>query len=115
MEGFEIWLDGTTVIVWIPMRFHRRGGRKRIVARDGSEIAPATKRQPDGTWSRHSRGRGAGRSCSMRGVYASVTETPGALAAVNRHHHLLRRRGAGGRCLDHAAIAPRRFAIQPRR
>jgi hypothetical protein len=30
------------------MRFHRRGGRKRIVAPDGSEIAPTLKPQPDG-------------------------------------------------------------------
>jgi hypothetical protein len=35
------------LIVRIPMRFQRRGGRKRIVAPD--EIAPATKPQPDGT------------------------------------------------------------------
>ena len=31
------------------MRFQRRGGRKRIVAPDGSEIAPTSKPQPDGT------------------------------------------------------------------
>jgi hypothetical protein len=31
------------------MRFQRRGGRKRIVAPDGSEIARTTKPQPDGT------------------------------------------------------------------
>jgi hypothetical protein len=30
-------------------RFHRRGGRKRIVARDGSEIALRSKLQLDGT------------------------------------------------------------------
>jgi hypothetical protein len=45
----ETWLDGSTLIVRIPMRFQRRGGRKRIVAPDGSELAPATKPQPDGT------------------------------------------------------------------
>ena len=33
----------------IPMRFQRRGGRKRIVAPDGSELAPSSKPQPDGT------------------------------------------------------------------
>ena len=33
----------------IPMRFQRRGGRKRIVAPDGSEIVPSSKPQPDGT------------------------------------------------------------------
>jgi hypothetical protein len=42
-------LDGRTLIVRIPMRFHRRGGRKRIVAPDGSEIAPTTKPHPDRT------------------------------------------------------------------
>jgi hypothetical protein len=45
----ETRLDGTTLVIRIPMRFQRRGGRKRIVAPDGSEIAPATKPQPDGT------------------------------------------------------------------
>jgi hypothetical protein len=42
-------LDGEALVVRIPMRFQRRGGRKRIVAPDGSEIAPTTKLQPDGT------------------------------------------------------------------
>jgi hypothetical protein len=31
------------------MRFQRRGGRKRIVAPDGSEVAPTKKPQSDGT------------------------------------------------------------------
>jgi hypothetical protein len=31
----EMRLDGSTLIVRIPMRFRRRGGRKRIVAPDG--------------------------------------------------------------------------------
>ena len=31
------------------MRFQRRGGRKRIVAPDGSTIVPTSKPQPDGT------------------------------------------------------------------
>jgi hypothetical protein len=42
-------LDGTTLVVRIPMRFQGRGGRKRIVAPDGSEVAPSSKPQPDGT------------------------------------------------------------------
>jgi hypothetical protein len=33
----------------IPMRFQRRSGRKRIVAHDGTEVAPTSKPQPDGT------------------------------------------------------------------
>ena len=49
MEGVETPLDGTTLIVRIPMRFQRRGGRKRIVAPDGSAIVPATNPQPGDT------------------------------------------------------------------
>jgi hypothetical protein len=48
-QGIETRLDGETLVVRIPMRFQRRGGRKRIVAPDGSELGPATKPQPDGT------------------------------------------------------------------
>ena len=49
IQSAETRLDGTTLIVRIPMRFQRRGGRKRIVAPDGSEIVPTSKPQPDGT------------------------------------------------------------------
>jgi hypothetical protein len=49
IKGAETRLDGSTLIVRIPMRFQRRGGRKRIVAADGSEIVPTSKAQPDGT------------------------------------------------------------------
>jgi len=49
MSGVQTRLDGTTLVIRIPMRFQRRGGRKRIVAPDGSEIVPPTKPQPDGT------------------------------------------------------------------
>ena len=45
----EIRLDGTTIIVRIPMRFQRRGGRKRIVAPDGSELARGSGPHPDTT------------------------------------------------------------------
>jgi hypothetical protein len=48
-QGVETRLDGETLIVRIPMRFQRRGGRKRIVAPDGSEVVPTAKPQPDGT------------------------------------------------------------------
>jgi hypothetical protein len=48
MGSPETRLDGTTLVVRIPMRFQRRGGRKRIVAPDGSEVVPSTKPQPDG-------------------------------------------------------------------
>jgi hypothetical protein len=48
-QSVETKLEGTTLIVRIPMRFQRRGGRKRIVAPDGSAIVPRSKPQPDGT------------------------------------------------------------------
>jgi hypothetical protein len=48
-NGVETRLDGSTLVVRIPMRFQRRGGRKRIVAPDGREIVPTSKPQPDGT------------------------------------------------------------------
>ena len=48
-KGVETRLDGSTLVVRIPMRFQRRGGRKRIVAPDGSEIVPSSKPQPDNT------------------------------------------------------------------
>ena len=49
MRGVQTRLDGTTLVVRIPMRFQRRAGRKRIVAPDGSAIVPTSKPQPDGT------------------------------------------------------------------
>jgi hypothetical protein len=48
-RGVETRLDGDTLVVRIPMRFQRRGGRKRIVAPDGTAIVPSSKPQPDGT------------------------------------------------------------------
>jgi hypothetical protein len=48
-QGVETRLDGETLVVRIPMRFQRRGGRKRIVTPDGSAIVPSSKPQPDGT------------------------------------------------------------------
>jgi hypothetical protein len=48
-QGVETRLEGNTLVVRIPMRFQRRGGRKRIVAPDGNELAPSSKPQPNGT------------------------------------------------------------------
>ena len=48
-EGAETRLAGTTLVVRIPMSFQRRGGRKRIVAPDGSAIVSSSSPQPDGT------------------------------------------------------------------
>jgi hypothetical protein len=49
MSGVQTRLEGTTLVVRIPMRFGRRGGRTRIVAPDGTAIVPTSKPQPDGT------------------------------------------------------------------
>jgi hypothetical protein len=48
-QGVETRLDGESLVLRIPMRFKRRGGRKRIVTPDGNEIVPTSKPQPDGT------------------------------------------------------------------
>ena len=48
MDGVQTRLDAATLVVRIPMRFQRRGGRKRIVTPDGSEIVRTAKLQPDG-------------------------------------------------------------------
>jgi hypothetical protein len=42
-------VDGSTLVLRIPMRFQRRGGRKRIVAPNGSEMVLTSRPQPDGT------------------------------------------------------------------
>jgi hypothetical protein len=49
MSRVQTRLDGTTLVVRIPMRFQRRGGRKRILTPDGTAIVPTSKPQPDGT------------------------------------------------------------------
>jgi hypothetical protein len=66
----EAKLEGTTLVVRIPMHFQRRGGRKRIVAPDGGELAPATE------W-RRDQGARAGvavAAAARRGQFASVRE-----------------------------------------
>jgi hypothetical protein len=52
-----------------PMRFRRRGGRKRIVAPDGSELAPSSKPRPDGTPIKAPARAWRGSVCSMRGLH----------------------------------------------
>jgi hypothetical protein len=74
MSDVETWLDGTTLVVRVPMRFQRRGSRKRIVAPDGSELAPATKPQPDGTLMKAIARAWRWQRMLDSGVYASVSE-----------------------------------------
>jgi hypothetical protein len=42
IQSAETKLDGQRLVVRIPMRFQRRGGRKRIVAPEDSELVPPT-------------------------------------------------------------------------
>ena len=63
-----------TLVVRIPMRFQRRGGRKRIVAPDGSEIVPTSKPQPDGTLVKALARAWRWQRMLDEGIYASVSE-----------------------------------------
>jgi len=62
------------LIVRIPMLFQRRGGRKRIVALDGSAIVPSSKAQPDGTLVKALARAWRWQRMLDQGVYASVSE-----------------------------------------
>jgi hypothetical protein len=73
-SGVQTRLDGTTLIVRIPMRFQRRGGRKRIVAPDGSAIVPSSKPQPDSTLVKALARAWRWQKLLDDGAYASVSE-----------------------------------------
>ena len=74
MSSVETRLDGSTLVVRIPMRFQRRGGRKRIVAPDGSAIVPSSKPQPDGTLVKALARAWRWQRMLDEGVYTSVSE-----------------------------------------
>jgi hypothetical protein len=74
MHSAETRLDGTTLVVRILMRFQRRGGRKRTVAPDGSELAPTSKAQPNGTLVKALARAWRWQRMLDDGVYASVSE-----------------------------------------
>ena len=74
IERAETRLDGTTLVVRIPMCFRRRGGRKRIVAPDGSELVPATKAQPDGALVKALTRAWRWQRMLDEGIYTSVSE-----------------------------------------
>jgi hypothetical protein len=73
-QGAETRLDGSTLVVRVPMRFQRRGGRKRIVAPDGSETVPTSKPQPDGTLVKALARAWRWQRMLDDGVYATVSE-----------------------------------------
>jgi hypothetical protein len=74
IQSAETRLDGTTLVVRIPMRFQRRGGRKRIVAPDGSQIVPTSKQQPDGTLVKALARAWRWQRMLDEGIYATVSE-----------------------------------------
>ena len=73
-QSAETRLLGTTLVVRIPMRFQRRGGRKRILAPDGSELVPATKPQPDGALLKALARAWRWQRLLDEGVYTTVSE-----------------------------------------
>jgi hypothetical protein len=73
-QGLETRLDDESLVVRIPMRFKRCGGRKRIVAPDGSAIVPSSKPQPDGTLIKALARAWRWQRMLDDGVYASVSE-----------------------------------------
>jgi hypothetical protein len=77
-QSVQTRLDGSTLVVRIPMRFQRPGGRKRIVAPDGSELAPSSKPQPDGTLVKALARAWRWQGMLDEGVYTSVSEVGGA-------------------------------------
>ena len=74
MDGVQTRLDGATLVVRIPMRFQRRGGRKRIVTPDGSEIVRTAKPQPDGTPVKALARAWRWQRMLDEGIYTSVSE-----------------------------------------
>jgi hypothetical protein len=72
-KGVETRLD-SALVVRIPMRFQRRGSRKRIVAPDGGEIVPTSKTQPDGTPVRALARASRWQRMLDEGIYATVSE-----------------------------------------
>jgi hypothetical protein len=73
-KGVETRLNGSTLVVRIPMRFQRRGGRKRIVTPDGSAMVPATRPQPDGALLKALARAHRWQSMLEQGRFASVRE-----------------------------------------
>jgi len=73
-QGVETRLDGETLVVRIPMRFQRRGGRKRIVAPDGSAIVLSSKQQPDSTLLKALARAWRWQRLLDDGIYASVSD-----------------------------------------
>ena len=73
-DACESRLEGSTLVVRIPMRLGQQRGRKRIPAPGGSELTPPTKPQPDGVLVQALARARRWQKLLDRGVYSSVTE-----------------------------------------
>jgi hypothetical protein len=73
-QSAETRFGGNALLVRISMRFHRRGGRKRIVAPDGSAIEASCRPQPDGTLVKALARAWRWQRMLDNGVYATVSE-----------------------------------------
>ena len=111
-RGTETRLDGTTLVVRIPMRFQRRGGRKRIVAPDGSQIVPTSKPQPDGTLIKALARAWRWQRMLDEGVYTSVSEIGDAEGAAAPPPRARRHRWKGRPGPNHHPIARGRLDSQ---
>jgi hypothetical protein len=87
LERVDARLDGTSLVARIPMRFQRRGGRKRIVTPDGDAIVPTVKPQPDGTLIKALARAWRWQRMLDDGVYASVSDIGD---AENIHQYVYR-------------------------
>jgi hypothetical protein len=76
------------------MRFQRRGSRKRIVTPDGSELAPATKPQPDGTLIKALARAWRWQRMLDEGVYTSISEI-GDAESISKNYVRWSIRGSG--------------------
>jgi hypothetical protein len=85
MKGVESCLDGSTLVVRIPMRFQRRGGRKRIIAPDGSHVVPNSKPQPDSTLVKAIARAWRWQRMLDEGLYTSISEI-GDAEGINRSY-----------------------------
>jgi hypothetical protein len=97
VAGKDWEFDGTTITVHIPMKWKRRGGRKLIIAPDGSDAWVPTKPRPDETLIRALARAHRWKRMLEEGTYHSVAE----LAEVEKIN-----KGYTSRILNLTLLAP---------
>lgn len=74
IAGANWELDGTTIIVTIPMQWKRRGGRKVIIAPDGGDVWAPAKPRHDETLIRALARANRWKRMLEEGIHGSVSE-----------------------------------------